>query len=81
MSNIINAKFVSNWDNDVEIETNCRINLDTKEVFNIELAEVDESLEILNHQYVTFDINGISYKKGVCCSDDVDKNYSGFWYC
>ena len=81
MKNIVKGKFVSVWDNGITVETNCKINLETKEAFDIKLAEVDESFEILNHQYVVFDIDGISYKKEIRHIDDIDEDYFGFWYC
>lgn len=81
MENIVKGKFVSVWNNEVTVETNCKINLETKEVFDIELAEVDESFENLNHQYVIFDIDGISYKKEIRHTNDIDEDYFGFWYC
>ena len=81
MENIVKGKFISVWNNEVTVETSCKINLETKEVFDIELAEVDESFENLNHQYVIFDIDGISYKKEVRYTNDIDEDYFGFWYC
>lgn len=56
---IKNATYTSVWDNGIEVTTNCKVNMDTHEIFDIEMAEVDESFEILENEYVTID--GIDY--------------------
>ena len=48
---IIKAKFISIWDDDDEIITNCPVNTDTLEVFDIEQSE-EESEGICTGQYV-----------------------------
>lgn len=48
------ATFTSVWDGGIEITTNCKVNLETKEVFDIEKVDVD-GLEILEEEYVTID--------------------------
>ena len=80
MKNIIKGKFISVWDDGVEIKTNCKINLETKEVFNIQLAEVGEEFEILNEQFVQYTINNIVHKEEVCQIDEAEESYAGFWY-
>ena len=49
-SKIIKAAFVSIWDGNVYIETSCKINLETKEVFNIKT--VDYEGDMLEKEYV-----------------------------
>lgn len=48
------ATFTSVWDGGIEITSNCKVNLETKEVFNIEKVDVD-GLENLEREYITFD--------------------------
>lgn len=80
MKNIIKGKFISVWDDGVEIKTNCKINLETKEVFDIQLSDIGEGLEILNEQFVQYTINKIVYKEEVYQIDEVEESYTGFWY-
>lgn len=40
-NNIIQARFVSEWENGSVVETRCMLNLNTKEVFAIETADAD----------------------------------------
>lgn len=80
MKNIIKGKFISVWDDGIEIKTNCKINLKTKEVFDIQLSEVGEELEILNEQFVQYTVNNIVHKEEVCQIDEAEESYVGFWY-
>lgn len=80
MKNIIKGKFISVWDDGIEVETNCKINLETKEVFDIQLAEIGEELETLNEQFVQYTINKITHKEEVYQTDEVEESYTGFWY-
>ncbi len=45
------ATYVSVWDSGIEIRTACEINLDTKDVTDVESVEVD-GLDTLNEQFV-----------------------------
>ena len=71
------AKFVSIWDNDYEIITNCKVDLSTKEVFNIEISKDVENLEHLEKEFVIID----DEKHEVFNKDlyDVDTSIN-FWY-
>ena len=80
MKNIIKGKFISVWDDGIAIETNCKINLETKEVFNIQISEVGEELEILNEQFVQYTVNNIVHEEEVCQIDEAEESYVGFWY-
>lgn len=51
--NIINATFVSVWDGGTAIETECKINTITREVFDIISVEAD--VDVLERQYVIID--------------------------
>ena len=73
---IKNAKFTSVWDGGYEITTNCKVNMETKEVFDIELAEADESLDILEKEYVVID--DVEYP--VFQLSDITEEDNEFWY-
>lgn len=73
---IKNAIFTSVWDGGYEVTTNCKVNMETKEVFDIELAEVDESLDILEKEYVVID--DVEYP--VFQLSDIIEEDNEFWY-
>lgn len=53
---IKNATFTSVWDGGYEITTNCKVNTETKEVFDIEPSIGTEDLvNELDYEYVTVD--------------------------
>lgn len=54
---IKNATFTSVWDGGYEVITNCKVNMETKEIFDIET--VDINVDILEEEYVT--INNKKY--------------------
>jgi hypothetical protein len=68
---IKNATFTSVWDGGYEVTTNCKVNTETKEVFDVEIAEVDDSLDILEAEFVTID--GVDYPVSNDCTTD-------YWY-
>lgn len=68
---IKNATFTSVWDGGYEVTTNCKVNTETREVFDIEMAEVDDSLDVLEAEFVTID--GIDY---AVSNDDMTE----YWY-
>jgi len=51
MKNVINAQFVSVWDDGVEIKTSCRYCKSSNTAFDIEIADIN-GVEILQEQYV-----------------------------
>lgn len=68
---IKNATFTSVWDGGYEVITNCKVNMETKEVFDIEIAEANDALDVLETEFVTID--GIDY--------DVSNNgTTEYWY-
>ena len=73
---IKNATFTSVWDGGYEVTTNCKVNMETREFFDIELAEVDESFEILEKEYVVID--DVEYP--VFQLSDIAEEDNEFWY-
>ena len=79
MFNIIeNATFVSIWDGGYSVETKCSVNLETKEVFDIEMLSGDEleemDLETLDEQYIIINDNKyLVYEKD-------EAEVGDFWY-
>lgn len=77
---IKNATFTSVWDSGTEITTNCKVNMETREVFDIEVNNSSEieGLNVLDYEYITVD--GIDYP--VCnAADDKDGlEETSFWY-
>lgn len=69
---IKDATYTSVWDGGYEVTTNCKVDTETKEVFDIEVSEVDADwLEVLDEEYVT--ISGVDYP--VSSDDDTE-----YWY-
>ena len=66
-----NATFTSVWDGGYEITTNCKVNMETKEVFDIEMAEGSYAINVLDAEFVTID--GIDYPAS---NDDTTE----YWY-
>lgn len=56
---IVNAMFSSIWDGGTQILTTCRVNLDTKEVFDIKRVE-DCDVDVLDSQHIN--LFGESYE-------------------
>ena len=71
---IKDAKFVSVWDGYYEVITSCKVDMETKEVFDIEMVKVDESLEHLDNEYIIID----GEKFDVFSVDEVEDQ--NFWY-
>lgn len=71
---IKNATFTSVWDGGYEVTTNCKVDMETREVFDIEMREVDESLEHLDNEYITIDEESFD----VFSVDEVED--ANFWY-
>lgn len=78
---IKDATFTSVWDGDTEITTSCKVNMDTKKVFDIEISEAADYVYTLCEEYITID--GTDYK--VVFEDDYgwydeEERESVFWY-
>lgn len=68
------AKFTSVWDDGYEITSECKVNIESKEVFDIVPVNVDElDLEILEREYITVDNK--EYPVSRDGEDDTE-----FWY-
>lgn len=71
---IKNGTFTSVWDGSYEITTKCKINMETKEVFDIEVSEDTADLvNDLNYEYVTID--GENYFVSYNGEEDTE-----YWY-
>ena len=70
---IKNGTFTSVWDGGFEVTTNCKINMETKKVFDIEVSEDTADLvNELDYEYVTID------EKEYPVSND--KEDTEYWY-
>lgn len=49
------AEFTSVWDGGIAVTTNCKVNMATKEVFDIEVSAVADGLDVLDEQYISID--------------------------
>lgn len=82
MHRIVPATFVSMWnDGEYRVETACKVDLDTKEVFDIETNENDPNIEAYNEldeEFIQFDGNDEEYE--VQRKTEADDDYDGFWY-
>ena len=68
------ATFTSVWDGGYEVTSECKVNIESKEVFDIESVNVDElDLEILEKEYITVD------NKEYLVSQDREDD-TEFWY-
>lgn len=67
---IKNATFTSVWDGGCEVTTNCKVNIKTKEIFDIEKVDIDA--DVLEYEYITLDGNEYSVSH--------DKDDTDFWY-
>ena len=76
MAQIVNAKYHSCWDDGIDIETNCKVNLKTKEVFDIEQADVEGfDLEILEDEFI--EIDGCQY--AVYPKSELEEGSNSYW--
>lgn len=76
---IKNATFVSVWDDGFEVASDCKVDTDTNEVFDIEKVCVNEILEILDREYIIIDGNEYDVYPIIYCVPDylADNEY---WY-
>lgn len=78
---IKNATFVSVWDDGFEVASGCKVDTDTKEVFDIEQVCIDWlDVEVLDSEYVVIDGNEYD-----ACHHDVydvtdDLADNEYWY-
>ena len=68
---IESAIYTSVWDDATEIESSCKVNTDTKEVFDIEIVDVSNyDIDVLTREYITF-ASGAEF--------DLGENDSEYW--
>ena len=72
------ATYTSVWDGGVKITTNCKVNMKTKEVFDIEISDDDniETFNTLDSEYITID--GINYN--VVNAEEKSVVETDYWY-
>lgn len=75
-NNIITALFVSEWDGGTQITTPCKVNLDTKEVFEVELADCGENVGTLDREFIVID----DWDYPVFQISDITEEDDEFWY-
>ena len=73
IKNIKNALLTSIWDGGYEITSNCKVNLETKEIYDIDLINM-EGLSIFEGEYVT--IEGTEYSVSQGNTDNSDFFYN-----
>lgn len=68
------AVYVSEWDGGYKVSSKCKVNILTREVFDIEVSEDEntEMLDVLDREYISF--GGQEYPV-----DDKDPNGISFW--
>lgn len=74
---IKNAIFTSVWDGGYEITTDCKVDIETREVFDIEVNDNTDDIESLNsldREYITID----GEEFDVSSADEVEDG--NFWY-
>lgn len=74
---IKNATFTSVWDGGYEVTTDCKVDMETREVFDIKVNENIDEIENLNHldcEYITVD----GEEFDVFSVDEVEDG--NFWY-
>lgn len=79
-SEIVDAEFTSVWDGGFNVTTPCKVNLSTKEIFDIAVSiETADTVNELDEEYVT--INGTKYsaiEKGYYDEEAEADGY--YWY-
>lgn len=76
---IKNATFTSVWDGGYEITTNCKVDMETRKVFDIEVNDNADDIEALNnldYEYITID----GEEFDVINKDLNDVGVTDFWY-
>lgn len=77
------AYYTSVWSDGVELHSECMVDMDTKEVFDIEQFDVDNldgNFDSCVDEYITLldgsmhDVHSFAY------INSMNDNYDGFWY-
>lgn len=73
------AKFVSVWDGGYEVITGCKVNMETREVFDIEISEnTAEFIYELDYEYIIIDGDEYPVHNAEDGLDGLPDNV--FWY-
>ena len=70
------AVFASVWDGGKVVESDCFVNLKTKEITEIEMVDVDDSLDVLDCEYIV--IGNVRFD--VLPKSECYEGYTGYWY-
>lgn len=72
------ATYYSLWDDDILLESECKVNLKTREIYEIEPSGVcGDSLNVLEEEYIEID----DIKAPACRKDELDEDDTfTFWY-
>jgi len=74
--NIVEAYYVTKWDTGLEVATHCKVNMATKQVFDIEAVDLPE-LEVLEAEFIRF-LDG--NEEDVYTEDDIEKPKDAYWH-
>lgn len=72
---VVEACYVTVWDSSRSIETRCKVDVDNRQVFDIEMVDAPD-VEILEEEYIRFE-DGSEYP--VYAKDDEDMPENAFW--
>lgn len=74
---IVSATYVSEWDNTITVYSDCKVNLTTKEVFDIRLVDID-GVDSLTREYII--IENDDNEHTVAEQSDYNPSNHEFWY-
>lgn len=74
-NSVVDATFISIWDGGTEFASPCKVNTETKEIFDIEKVDTVCNVNVLDGEYVK--IGEDLY--GACSKEDADTT-PGYWY-
>ena len=72
------ATFVSVWSDGVTVSTSCKVNMTTKEIFDIVVANVDDLGMLLSEHIILDGCEYPAYPKEWI--DEIDELDGSFWY-
>lgn len=79
IGNVVNAEFMSVWDGNFCVTTTCKVNLGTKEIFDIEVsADIADQVDNLEGEYVI--INGEKYPVIEHDNYDAEAETAGYYW-
>lgn len=72
------GKYVSIWDDGLEVKSKCIVNTDTMEVHSIEISDIDtDELEVLRNEFVEFTDASPYYLVGT--KEDFEDGFVDYW--